>query len=216
MRRRSGQTPQRVSNSGIEAILEHADFTGSYALTPSVGGHATWVLVLPAEGRTLCYDCLTTEWFELDSVGFGYWRPLCYYNAFGKQLVGDSVSSQIGFLDTSVYTEFGAPMLQQFVTQSIYDNNNRITHRRLEVVITVGEAPDLGVEPLITLFVSRDSGRTWRARETKPMGFKGDREVRVFWTNLGQARNQTYMFQVSDPTPSYTVAIVAELDGGKW
>ena len=48
VRRRNGQTPQRVSNSGIEAILEHADFTGSYALTPSVGGHATWALMLPA------------------------------------------------------------------------------------------------------------------------------------------------------------------------
>jgi len=216
IRRRNGQTPLRVSNSGIESILMTANLTGCYCLTPSAGGHPFYALVMPAEQRTLVYDCLTTEWFELESAQVGYWRPLCWYNTFGKQLVGDSVSSTIGFLDVTSYTEFGLPLEASFTTQSIFDNHNRITHRRVELIITAGEAPDLESDPLVTLWVSDDSGSTWYARETFGLGFRGQRQMRVFWTNLGQSRDRVYRFTISDPTPAFTVCILAELEGGKW
>lgn len=218
VRRRNGQTPSRVSNSGIEQILNTVSLSGAYAFSPTVGGHPWWVLTLPVAGRTLVYDCLTTEWFELSSLinSIGYWRPLCYYTAFGQQLVGDSQSGGIGFLDIGSYAEFGSPMETLITTQSVYDQHNRITHRRLEVVITPGESPSLTTGALITLFVSDDGGYTWYARETQNLGPLGQRQLRAYWTNLGQSRDRVYMFQISDPTPLFTVDIVAELDGGKW
>lgn len=222
VRRRNGQTPERISNSGIEQILQDANINGqlvgAYSLTPTIAGHPLWILTLPAASRTLVYDCLTTEWFEMQSLvnNIGYWRPLCWYNAFGQQLVGDSQSGQIGKLSTETYTEFGSPCYSAFTTQSVYYMNERIIHRRLEIMITPGAGFSFTQGALITLFVSDDSGQTWRARESKQLGAIGQRTVRAFWTNLGQSRNRVYKFQISDPTPTFTVDISADLSGGKW
>ena len=220
VRRRNDQTPLRISNSGIEAILAEAGpsggLVGSYALTPSIAGHPLWVAVFPALQRTIAYDCLTTEWFELESLATGNWRPLCYWNAFGKQLVGDSVTSQIGYLDTTSFTEFGDQIVTQITTQAVFDDDNRITHDRLELVITCGGGTILQTDNFVTLYVSDDNGSTWRARETQSLGAQGQRTFRVFWTKLGQSRRRVYRFQFTSPTVSYTVAIIAVLSGGRW
>jgi hypothetical protein len=140
-----------------------------------------------------------------------------WYEAFGKQLIGDSITSQIGYLDINTFTEFGTDaQTLTFTTQSIYSSDNRIIHRRVELVATTGYAPALGYAPLVTLWVSDDSGATWYARETLSLGFRGQRTARTFWTNLGQSRNRVYKFEISDPTPSFTVQVFAELAGGKW
>lgn len=215
VRRRNGQTPIRVSNSGIEAILESADLTGSYALTPTIVGHPLWIYTMPAASRTLVYDCLTTQWFELESYGIGYWRPLSYIDAFGLQLVGDSLNGQIGYLDSSDFTEFGNPMVSTFITQSIYDNHNRIVHRRIELMMTAGEGTYTN-SPQVTLYKSDDSGRTFIANPTRTLGYLGDYENRAYWFNLGQSRDRVYKFSIADPSPTFTVDITADLEGGKW
>lgn len=218
VRRRNGQTPERVSNSGIEAILADADLRGCYALTPTIGGHPLWILTIPNESRSLVYDCLTTEWCERESLvaNLGYWRPLCWYNAFGQQLLGDSQSGKVGYLTDQVFTEFGDPCRTEIITQAIYYRNERIVHDRVEIVLTAGGSTSLTAGATITLFVSDDAGQTWRARETKSLGVEGARTTRAFWTKLGQSRKRVYKFQLSDPTPMFTVDITANLRGGQW
>lgn len=214
VRRKNGQTPQRISNSGIEAILEHADLRGSYALTPNIAGHPCWILVIPASYRTIAYDCLTSEWFEIESYGLGYWRALCYANAYGKQFVGDSQSGKIGYLDTSVFTEFGTAMVTTFTTQPVYNDHNRIVSRRLELVITAGEGGFTGAN--LSLYVSDDSANTFRGFPNRNLGPTGTFWTRVTWFNLGQTRARVYKFSTSDPTPTFTVQITTDLEVCKW
>jgi hypothetical protein len=217
VRRRNGQTPIRVSNSGIESILEHANLKGSYALVPSIAGHPLWVYTMPNEagGRTIVYDCLTTEWFELQSYNIGYWRALSYINVFGKQYIGDSLNGQIGYLDTSVFTEFGQPLVSAFTTQSVYDRHNRISHRRVELVMTPGGGT-FTTNPQVTLYRSDDSGNTFLALPLRGLGLVGQRNTRTTWFNLGQSRDRVYKFHISDPSPTFSVDILADLDGGHW
>jgi hypothetical protein len=220
VRRRNGQTPVRVSNSGIEAILEANKLllTGCYAMTPTIGGHPLWILTIPLASRTIAYDCLTTEWFELESLvnSLGYWRPLCWYNALGLQLVGDSQGSGIGYLDASTYSEFTQPMRARIVTQSVYEEHNRLTIRRVELVTTCGADSSFTTPVRVTLYKSKDSGATYTARQTKSLGNLGDRQGRVFWTNLGQCRDTAFAFHISDPTLLFTVNILADVTVGKW
>lgn len=260
VRRRNGQTPVRVSNSGTEAILEHANFLGAYALTPSIAGHPLWVLVLPNEPRTLVYDCLTQEWFEISSYGLGYWRIQAWHNAFSGslQLVGDTQGNGVGFLDTNVFNEYGTVMPLTFDAQAVYDGNNRISHLRYEPVITAGK-PDpiilafgrrllesgafrllesgsglsshlgavrllesggsaitLGTGSFLTVYVSDDSGRTFRALPMRSLGETGNYTNRTVWFNLGMSRSRVYRHLISDPTPTFTVELNAELKGGRW
>lgn len=214
VRRKNGQTPQRISNSGIEAILEHANLVGSYALTPNIAGHPLWAFVMPAAFRTIVYDCLTSEWFEIESSNLGYWRALSYVNAYGRQFVGDSKGGGIGYLDTSVFTEFNAALVATFTTQAVYHEHNRIVHRRLELVISAGQDSFTGAN--LSLYVSDDSANTFRGFPNRSLGRAGDFWTRLIWFNLGQSRNRVYKFSTSDPTPTFTVQITTDIEPSKW
>lgn len=239
IRRRNGQTPTRVSNSGIEQILQDIASTtgnsgtlaGAYALAPTVSGHPLWILMLPnaispegTSGRTLCYDCLTTKWFELESFGgpngttpLGCWRVLSYHNGCnGNQLIGDSQSSQVGTLDIHVFSEFGATQICSWTTQSVYDGNNRIQHRRIECIATAGAAGVPGVVPIMDVQIA-DDGKTYTSLvDVQNLGGEGQWDQRVVAFNNGQHRSGSYKFRVTDPTPLFTVDVQATLEGGKW
>jgi hypothetical protein len=233
VRRRNGQTPQTVSNSGIEQILNTVNLMGAYALTPTAYGHPLYVIQLPNAygpnaGRTLAYNCRTQKWFELESYDLensvNAWRPLCYYNGFGYQLVGDTYSDAVGILNENAFTEFANTQICEFVTQSIYDAHNRIQHRRLEIVVTAGGAPTLlnaaGTDytvPIIDIFESDDSGRTFvQCWDVQNLGGQGQFDQRAFCFNLGQSRDRVYKFRITDPTPVFAVDIQATLEGGKY
>lgn len=214
IRRKNGQTPERISNSGIENILEHANLVGSYALCPNIAGHPVWIYIMPAAARTIAYDCLTSEWFELDSYGLGYWRILSFYNSYGRQFVGDSLGSGIGYLDTSVFTEFGTNLVATFTTQPLYSEHNRIVHRRLELVMSTGQTGFSGGN--LSLKVSDDSANTFRTLPNRTLGKVGDYYIRLTWFNIGQSRSRVYKFSTSDPTPTFTVNITTDVQMCKW
>lgn len=198
VRRKSGQTPLRVSNHGIEAILATANLTGAYALAFSYEGHLFYALTLPAITRTVVLDVTTGEWHELSSYGLGHWRPLCSAQAYGKQLVGDSLSGKIGFLDSNSSTEFGTVQPMSWTHQPVYSANARISHRRVELMLGAGLAVSYGENPLVTMQVSDDGGETFRTFPTRSLGSRGKYTNRVVWTNCGMSRQRVYRFSVSD------------------
>lgn len=237
VRRRNGQTPMRVSNSGVEQILQAiaspngnaGNLSGCYAFSPTVAGHPLWILQLPNAispdgytGRTLCYDCLTQKWFELQSYGangqpLGGWRALCYYNGVGGQLIGDSQSSVVGMLDPSVTTEFGSIQICEFTTQSLYDKHNRLSCRRLELVVTPGATTSLTTAPTADLLVSYDAGRSFESfADPQTLGVADDTLARAVWWNLGQGRDLGFKFRITDQTTAFFVDIQADIQGGKY
>ena len=199
IRRRQGQTPLRASNHGIESILAKADFTGAYALTYSYLGHLFYTLTMPAISRTISLDVTTGEFHELSSFGLGYWRPLCALQAYGMQLVGDSQSGKIGYLDTTANTEFGASQTVSWTHQAVYSGNARISHRRAELVLASGEALTYVQNPLITMKVSNDGGNTFRTVASRSPGARGKYDTRMVWTNLGTSRQRVYHYEFSEP-----------------
>ena len=237
VRRRNGQTPVRVSNSGIEQILQAVasplgnagTLQGCFALAPTVAGHPLWILQLPNAispdgytGRTLCYDCLTQKWFELQSYGsnnqpIGMWRAQCYYNGAGGQLIGDMQTSQVGILDPFLSTEFGVTQICEFTTQSLYDKHNRLSCRRLELVVTPGGTAPSNAAPRADLLVSYDMASTFESfADPQTLGVAGDTLARAVWWNLGQGRDLAFKFRITDQTPVFAVDVQADIQGGKY
>lgn len=197
----SGITPTRVSNHAIEAILQENVVSDAYGLAFSIGGHPMVVFTLPTAGRTLVFDCVTALWHEMSSYGLGIWRPFCTAVGYGHQLVGDSQTNTIGYLDPSVYTEYGNPMIATWIHQPVYGEHLRLRHRRLELILGTGQSPltGQGSNPLITMQMSDDGGHTWRAMPTKSLGGQGQWLTRAVWWNLGMSRERVYQFNLSDP-----------------
>jgi hypothetical protein len=231
IRRREGQTPVRVSNTGVEQILLNAkkqgNLVGCYAVTspagsPTWAGHPFYILTIPQQGVTIAYDCVTQEWFDLVSVVNGQqiqYRALSYFNAFGKQLIGDSQAGQIGFLDDQVSTEFGtAPVVCAVTSSPIYQGNNRITTRRLEAVITAGAGPTPAVAPKVSLLLSDNWGQTYDSSgdDCQTLGLPGDTDNRAIWWNLGQHYSLVFQILITDASTVFTIDLQAEIEPGKW
>jgi len=233
VRRRNGQTPVRISTVGVEAVLSNANkfglLTGMYALSspaggPTWNGHPFYILTIPLAERTLVYDCVTQQWFDLVSVLNGQevqYRGLSYLNAFGKQLIGDSESGTIGFLDDTVQNEFGnvnAPVVCAFTTQPLYKANNRQIVRRVEAVVTAGQGPTPAVAPRIDLLLSDNWGETFDVSgdDSQTLGVPGDTSNRAIWWNVGQYYSLVMQFRVTDASPTFTVAVTAMVEPCKW
>lgn len=216
----SSVTPVRASNHGIESILANLDMTGCYGFAYSLGGHLFIAWTFPVATRTLVLDVTTGEWHEMASFGIGYWRPLCCHNAFGLYLVGDSQGSGVGYLDFNALTEFGTVRTSYWVHQAVYQGNNRLSHRRLELVLGGGFAPLSGttdaVNPQITLFVSDDGGVTWRALPMRSLGTVGQYLQRLVWFGLGISRQRLYAFEISSAAASWVTDLTLEAEAGRW
>lgn len=220
IRRLNGQTPQRISNHGIECILESIDATGSYGLAYAIGGHLFVAFTFPAAARTIVYDCTTGEWHELSSPATSYWRVLSVHNAFGKYLVGDSQAGQIGVLDTTVRTEWGNPRTTSWIHQFIYDKHNRLSHRRLELVFGGGFAPLSGSQdqtnPFVSLSVSDDGGERFRAFPMRSLGTAAKYNARAVWFGLGIGRDRVYQFSLSSDALTWFTDVTADIEPGRW
>jgi hypothetical protein len=228
VRRRSGQTPVKVSNAGVEAILQYASvnsqLAGCYALTPTVGGHPFYVLTLPLLQRSIAYDCVTQQWIDLSSEINGQeiqWQPIVWYNAFGLQLVGSAISGAIGYLDPTTNSEYNNPNMPVVTTltfQPIYQSNYRIVTRRLELVCTAGQGPTPGVAPRVDLLLSDNWGASFvsASDQSQTLGLPGDTDNRAVWWNLGQHRSLVPQFRISDATQAFTIDVQADIEPGKY
>jgi hypothetical protein len=216
----NGVTPVRASNHGIEGILSTIDFTGSYGFAYALSGHLFIAWTFPAASRTLVLDVTTGEWHEMNSFGLGYWRPFCCHNAFGKFLVGDSQSGKIGYLDLTTRREWGTVRTSFWIHQPVYNENNRISHRRLELVLGGGFAPLNGAledtTPLITLMASDDGGEKFRSFPTRSLGATGKYNTRVVYFNLGMSRQRVYAFELSADVTSWATDLLLEAEQGRW
>jgi hypothetical protein len=223
VRRREGQIPTRISNPGIEAILQQANqanqLAGAYALTPTWHGHPMYVLTIPQAMRTLCYDCVTQQWFELSSIVSSQqvqWRALSWYNGFGLQLIGDSLTGQIGFLDPTTELEFGVgnPVGVVITLQPLYQQNKRVTLWRTEAVLTAGQGFVPGVAPKVTLNLSDNWGATFytAGSEDQTLGVPGDTDNRSQWFVLGQHRSVVQQLVVTDSSPLFAVGVTSDYD----
>jgi len=216
----NGMTPVRASTHAIEAILSTLNYTGSYGFSYSLGGHLFIAWTFPASSRTLVLDVTTGEWHEMSSFGLGYWRPLCCHNAFGQYLVGDSQGGNIGFLDVTALAEWGTVRTSIWTHQAVYQENNRLSHRRLELVLGGGFAPLTGnsqdVNPEITMSVSDDGGMTFRAFPMRSLGTTGQYANRIVWFGLGISRQRVYQFELSANAESWVTDLVLTAEAGRW
>lgn len=215
-RRLEGLAPTRVSNHGIEAVLERmAVVSDCFALPYSQEGHLFVAFTFPSAGRTIVYDALTQQWHDRESYGLGRWRPNAIAGCYGKQLVGDSQSGKIGILAPDTHYEWDDPQRVEWTYQPAYAERQRASFRRFELVLNTGEGVTVGQgqNPLATLKISDDGGKTYRTLPTRSLGEVGKYKTSVAWWNTGSARERVHKVEITDPVPLYVTDTQIEGDG---
>ena len=185
-------------------------------------------------GTCYVYDLVNERWHERQSIdGSKLDRYRCTHmvNAYGRILLGDSQTGNIGALDESLFTEYEV-LTPRFVTSRPFDNKgDSVNVASIEAVVEsgVGLSNDItvltgksargvptegtgGLDPKIVFSWSDNGARTFDGHIPRSLGKIGEYDVRPTWSRLGVfPRSRVLKFSISSPTKSTIIKIEADI-----
>jgi hypothetical protein len=152
--RANGYTGQRVSTHAIEyAIQSYGTISDAIAYTYQQEGHAFYVLIFPAAGKTWVYDVAVNSWHERAGFSLGEFvrhRSSCHAAYNNDPHVGDFENGNIYTLDLAIYEDNGLPQKWLRSWRAIPTGQNdlkRTTQHALQIDCESGIGLS-GIEPL--------------------------------------------------------------------
>lgn len=213
VRRLEGVTPVRVSQHAVEQWLTTVTVASLRAWSYEQDGHFFYGLA--ANEGTWVMDVTTGEWHERQTYGKSTWLPQEMEQFTGKELVGDSDSNKIGYLDFDTYLDWTDVQRMEWTYQPVFADGQRAFHDRLEIVLETGVADTGDEAPQIMLQYSDDGGVTWESLPDREFGLLGERLTRCIWHNLGSSRQRVYKCAVTDQARVAITNTLLEVRGGR-
>lgn len=181
-------------------------------------GHRFIVYTFPTQNVTFGLDVTTGLWHERESHdefgnSLGRWRGNCVFEAYGKTFVGDRFSGKIGYLDRTVFTEFGNMIRAELISPPIHGDGKRVFMPSFELNVEtgVGLATGQGSDPQIMLSISDDGGRTFESPEYwQTMGAMGANKTQLRWLQLGSFYERCLKVVISDPVRRTIISAYCE------
>jgi hypothetical protein len=145
--------------------------------------------------RTLVYDGVASQalgtpvWFVLTSSqeDFGQYRARNMVWVYDKWIVGDTLSSSLGYFNSDTGHHWGDKVRWEFGTMIIYNESKGAIFYEMELVALTGQV-SVGLDPTISTSYSLD-GMTWSQDRFIKAGKNGNRNQRLRWLNQGSMRN---------------------------
>ena len=222
--RLSGTSLERISTHAIEDMMQSfPTVSDAYTFSYTFEGHKFINFVFPTANASLVYDVATKLWHERESWdqnnnSYGRWRGNCCLMAFGKVLIGDAYSGQIGYLDQNTFTEYGNTMRSIMSSPPIHDDRKLlgVPLFELDVESGVGNTTGQGSNPQIMLDWSQDGGRTFMPLQPwQTLGAIGAYTTRARWLGLGSSRQWIFRAMISDPVKQTVIRAHAEIMKGE-
>ena len=240
----SGSSGQRISTAAIDNVIQKLTDAEQQDIFCSVyGENGGSFLNVHIKDRVLTYDTSASAlsgrpiWHERqskDSKGNSVaWRVNGIINAYGKTLVTDNQSGQIGVLDRNVYTEYDANITRYFSIMPFQAEGENITVAEIELTCESGvgleerlksgfpiQFPYVfgddslidGADPYIVRSYSDDGGITFGNETSRALGKQGERNKRQIWRREGQLkRYRVYKFTHSEPVKPVVIKLSADL-----
>lgn len=164
--RYQGYNPVRISTKPIEQAIRNKNWFNVFTTVWEDSGYAVCYWTFP-DGHTWGYDASSGKWHRRESYGFNRWRlnSLTYWqNAWYG---GDFQNGRLWQLDWDYLLEGDKEFESIRAAGVISDNQNRVIHERLEVIMDTGMVKTVPVE-----FVEQPEGPSITG--SAPDGFTGD------------------------------------------
>jgi hypothetical protein len=201
-----GFSPVRISTTPIELIIQQAtDPENITAHSYQEEGNTFYVLTGGGLSTTLVYDLVTQLWHERAYLnGDGVFEPdlaSSHMFAFNKHLVGDRRNGKIYEQSLDYYDDGGSALCRERTYTHLSDEGKRIRYNALEIGFEsgVGLQSGQGSDPLVSLTLSKDGGRTWSDAYTGSIGAVGQYQKKIAFRRLGIAEQMTFRIRVTDP-----------------
>ncbi len=215
--RAAGYQPQRISTHAVEFYIENGRSDDAFAYTYSNEGHTFYVLTLPSQKVTWCFDVATGLWHERSHIEWGRHHGNCYAWCYNRHLLGDFQNGMIYLLDMAAYTDHGDEIQRVAVSPPLHISRRRATIHNLELDMESGVGVPFGQgdNPQAMLQWSDDGGKTWSNEHWASIGRIGQYLTRVNWNRLGMFRQRQFKLTISDPIPVVIISAFAEVEGGR-
>ncbi len=220
--RLSGLQPIVQSTHAISTAWQKYTIISDVVAFPyTFNGHKFVVFQFPSANATWVLDISSGLWHERDSIDQGgstiRWRVNYSVPAYGKTLVGDFLTGKVGYLDSSVFTEFGDIVTMKLVAPVIHGDGNRVfmNYFELDIETGVGLSTGQGSDPQIMLSISEDAGHTYYPLEQmQSMGRIGQHRERLRWTQCGSFYDGVIKVEITDPVRRTIVSARADVSLG--
>ena len=202
-----GYTAKRISNHALERILQsYAIISDAFGFIFTMDGHKFYVLTFPQEQKTWVIDLETLFVHERSSREgntFTRWRPNCFVNFAGKNLVGDYINGKIYEIDPATFVE-GEEYIQRLIQgTALWKDGHRFVNDYLRLDIDAGEglAVGQGEDPQVMMRFSDDGAKSWSNELWRSFGKIGETNKQVVYRQLGQTQSgqRIYEWVINDP-----------------
>ena len=143
--RYQGYNPVRISTKPIEQAIRSKNWFNVFTTVWEDSGYAVCYWTFP-DGHTWGYDASSGKWHRRESYGFNRWRlnSLTYWqNAWYG---GDFQNGRLWQLDWDYLLEGDQEFESIRAAGVISDNQNRVIHERLEVIMDTGMVETVPVD----------------------------------------------------------------------
>lgn len=203
--RAEGYTPQRISTETVEKAIQAAPNTATLrSWTYQEEGHTFYMVTGGDMETSWVYDLATQQWFErayLNEAG-NYETHLGAYGFYGfnQQLVLDRRNGSIYTQDLDYFSDAGDELAHDRTFTHVSDENQRFIVSDITLDFETGVSTQTGntADAQVTLFISRDGGKTWPIERKASIGRVGKYQHRVVFRRLGQFRTFTARVRVTD------------------
>jgi hypothetical protein len=182
--RAQGYNPVRISSHALEvAIRGYSRIDDAEAYVYQQNGHAFYVLNFPTADKTWVWDAATGLWHERayrDSSNNLHRHRSCCHVLFDRMnLVGDWENGNIYEFDLGTYTDNGDAIQRIKSFQHLQADGKRIRIDRFELDIEVAVGSEAGEDPMASIKLYADRGKTLAATNVRSLGRIGAYATRV-------------------------------------
>jgi len=187
-----------ISNPELETLLNGYTTNNATAYSYVHDGHPFYQLNFPTDGKTWLYDGVTNLWSELSSGTLGARHRGEIGVAFnGSVYVSDFEDGRLYVHDKSTHTDAGFPFAVEFQGRHIFDEKP-IQISRLWVDMETGVGNEAGLDPQLSLFISKDGGHSWGNEKTTSIGKIGEYAKRAIYRRLGRGFDLVFRLRCTD------------------
>lgn len=221
---------QKISTDAIDKEIQKytsTEIEAAFAITFSDRGQFLAVFTFESTtiaSRTFVYNATASAltggrvWFELQTgVTDNRFRVQSIAYAYGKLLVGDSLSGVIGELDSSTLDYYDDEIWRRSVTAPFSNNGLPIFSGEFEATFQsgVGLTSGTGSDPQVSMNFSDDGGQTFSDPVTRSIGKIGKHEQRAVWQRQGRFPvSRSIGLTVTDKVKANLIGLAASPEGG--
>lgn len=199
----NGYLPQKLSTIDFDAIInDYPTVADATSYSYMLGGHPMFVISFPSAGVSWLYDGSTGIFSKLKSYGQTRHNAEFSINYLGNTLVFDNLVGRAYKLTADALDDNGASIEKQVIGETVAGQDEEFIEvdcMRVDMEVGDGLVSGQGVNPQMSLSISRDNGKTYGSEMWKTFGAIGEYGTRVEWRRLGTCRYFTPLLRCTDP-----------------